>query len=521
MNEELLGSLGVFQRAARSAVITSIRATVLTLFALCSSQAVQAQDFDGDGFDDLAIGNPIEDFEGSGLIDAGAVTVLYGTGLGLSAVGAQLWHLDVAGVAGTAASGDFLGAALSWGDFDNDGFDDLAVNVRGFGDQFGAVLVLYGSNAGLVAAGSQLWHQDVAGVPGVGEAGDNFGWSLSVGDFDNDGFDDLAVGSAFEDFESPSILVAGVVTILYGSATGLTATGSQLFSQNTTGIVDSAELSDLFGDSLAAGDFDGDGFDDLAIGVTGEDNFAGAVAVIYGTAAGLATAGNQLFRQSVAGLGDPAETGDAFGAALAAGNFNGDSRDDLAVGVPNEDVVAAGLNEGAVNVIYGSAAGLSTAGSQFWHQDSPGIKGIAKKDNFFGASLAAGHFAGLRTADLAIGSPKYGNDHGVVHVLRGSAGGLTSTGNQIWHQEVVDVEGVAEPNDRFGEALTVGDYDGDTRFELAVGVPGEDGAGYVNVIYGTVSGLSAADDQIWGQNSPGVPGVDEAGDSFGAWLANR
>lgn len=72
-----------------------------------------------------------------------------------------------------------------------------------------------------------------------------------------------------------------------------------------------------------------------------------------------------------------AEAYEHFGAALAVGDFNGDGRDDLAVGVPDEDVGAAG-NAGAVNVLYGSSSGgLTSTLNQFWHQDSPGIEGVA------------------------------------------------------------------------------------------------------------------------------------------------
>ena len=53
--------------------------------------------------------------------------------------------------------------------------------------------------------------------------------------------------------------------------------------------------------------------------------------------------------------------------------FNGDGFADIAIGVPNED--QAGADDGAVNVIYGSAGGLTSTGNQVWSQDSPGIAG--------------------------------------------------------------------------------------------------------------------------------------------------
>src|SRR5204863_441085 len=147
---------------------------------------------------------------------------------------------------------------------------------------------------------------------------------------------------------------AGAVHILYGSASGLRATGSQFWSQNSSGILDTAETDDFFGDALVAGDFNGDGFADLAIGVDQEDlggiDDCGAVNVIYGSSQGLRTTGNQLWTQESSGVLDMAEAEDQFASALAAGDFNGDGFDDLAIGVQGENT-----NKGAVQILWGTA----------------------------------------------------------------------------------------------------------------------------------------------------------------------
>jgi hypothetical protein len=103
-------------------------------------------------------------------------------------------------------------------------------------------------------------------------------------------------------------------------------------------------------------DFDGDGFDDQAIGIPRESIGGvpdmGAVQVIYGSAGGLAAAGNQLWHQDVAGIEGAGKLSDRFGEAIACGDFNGDRRDDLAVGIPSED---SGNTDGrAVQVFYGT-----------------------------------------------------------------------------------------------------------------------------------------------------------------------
>ena len=144
------------------------------------------------------------------------------------------------------------------------------------------------------------------------------------------------------------------------------------------------------------GDFDGDGRDDLAVGVPFEDvasganNDDGAVNVLYGGRRGLRTKGSQFLHQAKPGMaGEGAELNDEFGYSLAAGDFGSGGRADLAVGVRFEDV-ASGANDGdgAVNVLYGGRRGLRTRGSQFLHQDKPGMAGDgAELNDLFGCAL--------------------------------------------------------------------------------------------------------------------------------------
>ena len=128
-------------------------------------------------------------------------------------------------------------------------------------------------------------------------------------------------------------------------------------------------------------DFNGDGFDDLAIGVPAEGvggaALAGAVNILYGGTGGLAGT-NQLLTQ-----GNP-EPVDLFGFAVAKGDFNADGFTDLAVGAPKEGVGTAAL-AGAVNVFYGSVDGLP-ATSQVRLQGNP------EDSDQFGFALDAGLF---------------------------------------------------------------------------------------------------------------------------------
>lgn len=420
-----------------------------------------AGDFNNDGFADLAIGVPSEIF---GSKKVGAVQIIYGSNAGLITFGNQIWHQAILASSPDAGEEfDAFGATLAVGDFDKDGFDDLAIGVHGEGvgskEDQGVVQVLYGAGSGLTGVGSQLWHQDIAGIPEAGESGDFFGEGLAAGDFNKDGIADLAVGASGEGLGT--IVRAGAVNVIYGKAgTGLNAANSQLWHQNVAEVEDQAELADFFGSPLAAGDFNKDGADDLAIGVALEDvGFiadAGAVHILYGSVNRITATNDHVFHRDVAGIEGAAALSDHFGKTLAAGDFNNDGFADLALGVDAE--VNGIQNAGSLNVLYGKSGGLSAENDQLWHADVAGVEGTAEADDLFGSALAAGDFNEDGFADLAIGTPSEdifsAIGCGLMQVLFGTATGLSADFDQIFAQGDPKVGETRETGDRFGAALT-------------------------------------------------------------------
>ncbi|MGW0804575.1 FG-GAP and VCBS repeat-containing protein [Nonomuraea sp. NPDC002799] len=383
-------------------------------------------------------------------------------------------------------SGTPAAAARSCGghplDFDGDARPDLAVAAPYDGSRAGSVTVMYGSG------------QRVKLTQRGAEPGDSFGSALAVGDFDGDRCADLAVGVS-EEFAGRRVPGGdgnGVVQIYRGSAGGLVA-GEELAPAKPS--------SDRFGAALAAGDLDGDGRDELVVGSPGHRS-GGAVTVYW-------MKGRKPYRitQKTPWVRQAAAVTDQWGAALTTGDFDGDGRDELVAGAPADSVTLDGQGSVTVIDVRGERARLLT-------QSTAGIKGAAEKWDGFGAALATGDFNGDGKADLAVGVPgeglsanqramDYGD--GTVDVLYGSGSGLTAHRSEAWSQNTL--EGVPRYYDRFGAALAAGDFNGDGRDELAIGVPGERA---VQVLMGRASG---------GLTRTGNLLVKGKGRDFGAALA--
>ncbi|MFK4100111.1 FG-GAP and VCBS repeat-containing protein [Streptomyces sp. NPDC019531] len=234
-------------------------------------------DLNGDGITDVVAAQT-----GTDTFDSRRIAYWWGTKDGLTPW-TLVWDIDGAALQG--------GENLAVGDVDRDGYADIVVGraVDGYESDHdayrskgGRVAWIPGTSGAPDGVSVQAVNQDSPGVPGTAEKGDGFGTDVQLADVDGDGYLDVVTGVPGEDLGTPTDPDAwpdaGSVVVLSGGADGLTGAGShQVVTQNTTGVPGAAEKGDAFGRAVHAGDVNGDGLADVAVGAPGENASAGSV----------------------------------------------------------------------------------------------------------------------------------------------------------------------------------------------------------------------------------------------------
>jgi hypothetical protein len=423
-----------------------------------------ASDVDGDGLSDAVAGAPLADLGGR---DRGAVIVARGPAL------APIRIDEPAG-----RDGAEFGAAAAVGDVDADGAADLVVGAPGDGDGAGGAYLYSGRAITGANPRPRLALTDTAARPG-----DALGATIAIGDFDRDGFADVAVAApgagcavlcAHRDRDDSH---AGRVLIWRGGPAGLAPSPPRVLT------APASASFDRFGAALAVGDLDGDGAAELIVGAPGQGKAGGDRGVDRGAV--------YVYRGSVAGLVDvPLELEapvpldhDRFGFAVAAGDLDGDDLADLVVGAPGADDGDA-RDGGLVYVFHGRAEGALRTPDQV-------VAIRAGAFARFGSALAVcGDVDGDGLGDVVVGVSRAGR--GAALVYRGSREGLAAAPLVLADP---DPPSPGAPADDFGAAVAgVGDLDGDGLADILIGaVSARDRAGRegrILVYRGAVGGIA-------------------------------
>jgi hypothetical protein len=426
----------------------------LTGRAEAATSAPVRDDFNGDGYQDLAVGAPSATIGGQS--GAGYAAVMYGGPHGLSADRRTVISRATTGIPGNPVKGQEFGEQLAKGDLNGDGYADLVI---GQSPESGDGVIVWGGPQGLSGSGS-------VAVPAT---------NTQTGDFDGDGKLDLALfRPGLAPGDDPLGTTASVWTGPF-TRTGVPARKTAL---------DPDHLKYVDVRDGAVGDVNGDGRDDLALRVyCGEG--------VYCT---------KFYTASATGLTPAtAPNGDS---GLGLGDVNGDGYDDVVVGF---------RYDGKIEVAYGSPSGVTPSDTwTSYSQDTPGVPGTVEDGDGFGAALAVGDITGDGIDDVAVGVPgeAVGDVYaaGVVDILRGSPTGLTGTGAQAFTQNTAGVPGTVESADTFGSAVQLLDINGNGYADLAAAATGEDNDnGAVWELRGRPTGIVTDAALVFGPRAIGAP----------------
>ncbi len=351
------------------------------------------------------------------------------------------------------------------GDVDNDGYDDFLVGAPLYdegGQDIGQAYLYRGASGGLTSPAFDTF---------MGELdADQLGHQVApAGDINGDGAADFLIGAPNAD--TIAISDTGKVFVYLGQQTpGSLPTVDKSLHGEAAG--------DQFGWSAgAAGDVNGDGYDDIIVGAHYHDRSltdldTGKVYVYHGAGGGIEAA------PAFTATGELAL--DFFGSAVdGAGDVNGDGYDDIIIGARGND--ESGQDAGKVYVYHGGPSGLSA---------TPAFTDVGTdvESNFGNAVAGAGDINGDGYADVIVGaptSPAVGEYAGKVYVYLGSPGGLLKPAAFVAAGENGD--------DKFGVAVAgAGDVNGDGFDDLIVGARGyQASAGRAYIYAGCAGGPQA------------------------------
>ena len=325
------------------------------------------------------------------------------------------------------------------------------------------------------------------------DTNDLSGFSVAgAGDVNKDGIGDVIIGAPIRDLPQGRWF-AGSAYVLYGSATPtnidlLTLTSAQGFQ------IEGAGLNNWTGRSVSpAGDVNGDGFDDVALGApyaTGPAgrSLAGKGFVIFGSAAGATVDLRNLDpQQGFAIIG--ANNGDQIGVSVSgAGDFNGDGKPDVVVGAPG-----AGTDAGSSYVVFGKASPTDVDLASLPSSQGFAINGATAGDNSGNAVAGVGDVNGDGFRDVAVGAPKAAGlgrqNAGASYVVFGSASPSTVNLASMSGSQGITAVGAAADNESGFSVAGAGDVNGDGKPDVLIGAPYAEGsassAGLSYVIFGT------------------------------------
>ncbi len=420
---------------------------------------------------------------------------------------------------------DYSGVAVSSvGDINNDSIDDFAIGAvgtdyNGRGGS-GSTYIVYGKANGFnsnINLGD-LDASDGFRIDGANQS-DGSGRSVSSGDVNDDGYNDIIIGAAGADHNGRN--GSGSTYVVFGKESGFSGTVdlSNIVGSGGGVRLDGESIKDYSGRSVSSGDVNGDGYDDIIIGASGADsngnNSGGATYVVFGKADGanglngvmelsdiVASSEREGFR--IEGYSGSAYSGESVSSA---GDFNGDGYDDIIIGAP--DAHPDGVRgSGATYVVFGKASDSSDFNaivplSELDGNDGFRIDGERANDESGKSVSSAGDINGDGYEDIIIGAYR-ADSNGVAG--RGSS--YIVFGKEGSFDEVMELSDIARGDgsngfridgenrvDQSGRRVSsAGDFNGDGYDDIIIGAyradPNGDESGSSYVVFGKARGFN-------------------------------